>query len=209
MLKIYTKNESRKLKLNEKNIIINPTKSVNTILAESIILSSSTVEVTNLGSTKLTSILTPVGANENIIWTSSDPSIISVNDNGLLTLVGSSGSVTITATTEKTKLSATCEAEVCIYPDSINNLQVENNKFASSSTISLYKPFGNVIIKNNTKEGKGIIAGISLLGELPDTLNEYDKNNPWCNITFKDNEGGFSGNVFDTNIPKRYSANKY
>lgn len=81
MSKIYTKNESRKLKLNEKNIIINPTEEINTILADSITLSSSTVEVTNLGSTKLTSILTPVGANENIIWTSSDPSIISVNDN--------------------------------------------------------------------------------------------------------------------------------
>ena len=83
MLKIYTKNESRKLKLNEKNIIINPIKEINTILADSITLSNSTINVSKKEPTvQLTASLLPIEANENIIWTSSDSSIISVNNNG-------------------------------------------------------------------------------------------------------------------------------
>jgi hypothetical protein len=88
--------------------------------------------------------------------------------------------------------------------NTIYNLKMENNKF-SNSILSLYKPFGDIIIENNIKEDKSILVGIALLGDLPNTLDENDKNNPWCNIIFKNNEGGFSGNVFDVDDPNRYN----
>lgn len=54
----------------------------------------------------------PAGAeNRNVIWSSSDPSVVRVSNEGQLTAVGV-GSAVITAATEVNRLTATCSVEV-------------------------------------------------------------------------------------------------
>ena len=54
----------------------------------------------------------PTATGEEIIWTSSDPSIASVSADGTVSGI-SNGTVTITATGKHTGLSASCEVRVC------------------------------------------------------------------------------------------------
>ncbi len=64
-----------------------------------------------IGSTDvITTTILPVSANQNVIWTSSDESIATV-ENGVVTGVAA-GTTTITATTEDGLFSQTCEATI-------------------------------------------------------------------------------------------------
>lgn len=56
--------------------------------------------------------LTPADSEEEIIWTTSDPTIATVDENGVVT-GHDYGTVTITATCKYTMLSAQCDVKVC------------------------------------------------------------------------------------------------
>ena len=83
------------------------------------------------------------------------------------------------------------------------NASIKRNKF-SNSPLSIYKPYGDILIEDNEKGDMGIIVGIAIIGELPNTLTKEEKDNPYCNISFNRNKGGFSGNIFDVDNPGKY-----
>ena len=83
------------------------------------------------------------------------------------------------------------------------NASIKRNKF-SNSPLSIYKPYGDILIEDNERGDMGIIVGIAIIGELPNTLTKEEKDNPYCNISFNRNKGGFSGNIFDVDNPGKY-----
>lgn len=56
--------------------------------------------------------VTPTGENEVFIWTSSDPNVATVNENGVVTGVAY-GTVTVTVTGKYSGLKASCQVKVC------------------------------------------------------------------------------------------------
>lgn len=65
------------------------------------------------GATKALALtMTPADSGEEIIWTTSDPSIATVDENGIVTGV-TKGTVTVTATGRFSGLSASCDVKVC------------------------------------------------------------------------------------------------
>ncbi|MCR5664548.1 MAG: S8 family serine peptidase [Oscillospiraceae bacterium] len=77
--------------------------------------------------TKLTVTAEPWGASEKVTWTSSDETVATVNENGVVTGVGV-GTATITATSEfKPDVTASAEIEVFTIPTTlVGGLQDEN-----------------------------------------------------------------------------------
>ncbi len=76
------------------------------------------VQVGNTLTLKATTIPS-MATNQNILWSSSDPTVATV-ENGLVTAL-SAGRVTITATAEGTDISASCEVEVTSWQYSVSN----------------------------------------------------------------------------------------
>ena len=89
-------------------------------LVTGITLTADSATLTGSGETvQLTAIVAPDNAvNKNVIWTSSDPNVATVDANGKVTAVGN-GTCTITATTEDGGFTAICTIKVEI-PDSDN-----------------------------------------------------------------------------------------
>lgn len=89
-------------------------------LVTGITLTADSATLTGSGETvQLTAIVAPDNAvNKNVIWTSSDPNVATVDANGKVTAVGN-GTCTITATTEDGSFTAICTIKVEI-PDSDN-----------------------------------------------------------------------------------------
>lgn len=91
-------------------------------------ISSDSKQITKKGDTlQLTASVTPGNAaNQKVKWTSSDSSVATVDENGLVTAVGN-GTVTITATTEDGGVAATVKITVDIPSDDKNNNNNNNN----------------------------------------------------------------------------------
>ena len=89
-------------------------------LVTGITLTADSATLTGSGETvQLTATVAPDNAvNKNVIWTSSDPNVATVDANGKVTAVGN-GTCTITATTEDGSYTAICTIKVEI-PDSDN-----------------------------------------------------------------------------------------
>ena len=89
-------------------------------LVTGITLTADSATLTGSGETvQLTATVAPDNAvNKNVIWTSSDPNVATVDANGKVTAVGN-GTCTITATTEDGSFTAICTIKVEI-PDSDN-----------------------------------------------------------------------------------------
>lgn len=94
------------------------TVEVTGVPVESVTVSPSTLTLTTNGETsQLTATVYPTDAeNQNVTWTSSDTSIVTVDSDGLVTVVDGceSGDVTITATTEDGGYTDTCVITVDI-----------------------------------------------------------------------------------------------
>ncbi|MEQ2456991.1 glycoside hydrolase family 2 TIM barrel-domain containing protein [Flavonifractor hominis] len=65
-------------------------------------------------SVQLTATVEPAEASQHVTWTSSDPSVATVSDTGLVTVVGE-GMTTITATTADGNFTADCLVQVGVY----------------------------------------------------------------------------------------------
>lgn len=82
---------------------------------------------------QLTAKILPVNASSNVIWTSSNDAIASVDENGLVRAKTSVGTATITATSEKGGFQATCTVEVTVAPQqdaSLKNIQINGEGMA-------------------------------------------------------------------------------
>ena len=102
---------------------------------------------------ELTATVSPDNAtNKTVTWTSSDPSIATVDQNGVVTGVAV-GEATITATTEDGKFSATCTVNVKNYYsveilDGSSEFTIEGDKIAFADedyTLELKVPNGYII----------------------------------------------------------------
>lgn len=79
----------------------------------SITLSDTSLKVKNNQSRKtITATVAPANAAEPLVWTSSDPSIATVDENGVVTGM-KDGYVTITCTAKYSGVSASCKVKVC------------------------------------------------------------------------------------------------
>jgi uncharacterized protein YjdB len=100
-----------------------------TVLPVVVAVTGVTLDKTQLGlyvdeSETLVATIDPADAtNKNVIWTSSDEDVATVNENGVVTAV-SSGTATITVTTEDGEFTAACLVSVLI--NSVENLSVLN-----------------------------------------------------------------------------------
>ncbi len=82
-------------------------------LIETITLSQSSLKVKHEGGIKsLSAVCTPEGIDEKLVWSSSDPSVATVDQNGVITGV-KDGYVTIRCTSEYGQVSASCRVKVC------------------------------------------------------------------------------------------------
>lgn len=89
------------------------------IMPSSVTLNESSLELTKGESYKLEASVMPVySAYKSFLWTSSNTSVVTVNDNGLVTAIGS-GAATVTATTQYGGVSAKCAVRVYNMPESI------------------------------------------------------------------------------------------
>lgn len=81
--------------------------------AKSITLSHTSVKVKNDGSPEtITATVSPENMSEPLVWTSSDPAIGTVDENGVVTGMAD-GYVTITCTAKYSGVSASCQVKVC------------------------------------------------------------------------------------------------
>ncbi|MDX9853322.1 MAG: Ig-like domain-containing protein [Tenuifilaceae bacterium] len=81
-----------------------------------VVISPSSIELCTYKATPLTATVLPHNAtNKTVAWSSSHPSIATVDNNGVVTGV-TGGTTTITATTEEGDFTATCEVKVNVPP---------------------------------------------------------------------------------------------
>ncbi len=133
--------------------------------AESITLSEDTSTL-GLGETiSLNADLSPIGCTDSVQWTSSDESIASVDENGVVTSLAK-GNVTITATTGSGE---TAEASITVKkaPKSIS-LSFASKKLSTGKTFQL-KPLlssgsasSQIIYKSSNKS----VASVSSMGKI-------------------------------------------
>ena len=132
--------------------------------------------------TLLTAVLNPINAtNQNIIWTSSNEAISTVDENGIVEGIGE-GNVTITATTEDGSYKATCEVTVENKQAETDSSRFTYTTKGKNVTITGYKAKGNdteliipAEIDGMTVETLGAGSKISGLDkityiQLPDTV---------------------------------------
>ena len=81
-------------------------------LAESITLSAESLKVKNGKTKPLTATVFPADAQEPLIWSSSDETLATVDENGVISGL-QNGYVTITCTGEYSGVSASCQVKVC------------------------------------------------------------------------------------------------
>ena len=90
------------------------------VFVDSISITEESIQLPIRTSTSLSYIISPETAtNKNVIWSSSDESIVIVDPNGRITGI-KKGTAVITVTTEDWGYSDTCEVEVVILPESIS-----------------------------------------------------------------------------------------
>ncbi|MDE7149547.1 MAG: Ig-like domain-containing protein, partial [Bacteroidales bacterium] len=93
-----------------------------------ITLAQSNVEMNVGDDTALNITIAPAGSLEDLIWTSSDPTVITVNETGVVTAV-MPGNATITVTTEDGRLTRACQVKA--VPVAVTGVNIA----ASSTTV--------------------------------------------------------------------------
>ena len=106
----------------------------------SITLNKTSLELTKGESKTLTATVTPADAtNKTVSWTSSNPSIASVDSKGKVTGTGN-GSATITAKAEDKEATCTVTVTVPIESISLNKTELTLDKGQSETLIAIIKP---------------------------------------------------------------------
>ena len=106
----------------------------------SVTLNKTSLALTKGESKTLTATVTPADAtNKTVSWTSSDPSIASVDSKGKVTGTGN-GSATITAKTEDKEATCTVTVTVPIESISLNKTELTLDKGQSETLIAIVKP---------------------------------------------------------------------
>ena len=96
------------------------------VLCTGVTLSSATIKLTEIGqSITLTAVTTPVDTTEMLVFRSSDPAVVKVDNRGVLVAV-SAGTAQVTVTCGEA--SAVCEVTVQLLPDAI--LTLNRNDFS-------------------------------------------------------------------------------
>ena len=104
----------------------------------SVSLNKTTATLTSKGATvTLTATIAPTDAGcKNVTWKSSNTSVATVNNNGIVTAVGN-GTATITATTESGGKTAICKVTVSIAPTGVTLNQTSATMTSKGQTITL------------------------------------------------------------------------
>ena len=142
---------------------------LNTVYVESVSLNEEAVTLKEKETYPLIADVFPENAtNKNITWKSSNASVATVDENGLVTAV-SEGETTITVTTEEGKLIATCTVTV-------NGITTGINDVITKTVFSIYpNPFTDYIMVNTTAAGTARIYNIS--GAVMLNINLQDGSN--------------------------------
>ena len=148
---------------------IRPVSDVGVTHVIGISLSNLSITLTEGSSETITATISPSNAYyKNIIWSSSNTEIATVNPNGLVTAI-KPGSATITAKSQDGGHTATCIVTVIAEPAE----SIENNQIWYTSYIeSIIEPnssygFGANIIDNSYSDGKGVITFDSDVTSIP------------------------------------------
>ena len=151
-----------------------------------IALDKSNVILSAIGATEeLIAMITPDDAtNKSIVWTSSNPKIAIVNQNGVITAV-SEGQTVITVATEDRKYCATCLVSVSLSNNGGSKPGSNEISHGSSTTTTLYKvdiphtQNGKISVSpSNAKKGDTVTISVT-----PDTGYKLDK------LTVADSKG--------------------
>jgi len=139
-----------------------------TIPATSVALNKTETTIAVEAQEQLTVTVLPEGATDKTVtWTSSDPSVATVDENGLVTAVGN-GTATITAATnDGTNLTATCEVTV---DASISNYLTMTDVSGLIGARCVLP-----ISMSNTESIKGIQFDLQLPDGVTVATNEYDE----------------------------------
>ncbi|MGI5880625.1 MAG: Ig-like domain-containing protein, partial [Syntrophomonadaceae bacterium] len=102
-----------------------------TVDVSGVSLNTDTLTLTAGGDTAvLTATVTPADAtNQNVIWSSSNESVATVNDSGVVTPVAA-GTATITVTTADGGFTANCVVTVAPVPVTVTNVEVDASNWA-------------------------------------------------------------------------------
>ena len=161
----------------EKGTVLIPagTTSIRVILGQpvtvtSVTLDKSTLELVEEETAQLTATVLPENADDkSVTWTSSDETVATVDENGLVTAVGK-GTATITVTTTDGGKTATCEVTVKAKPF----IPVTPGRPSSSGASSDKLPFTDVGKYDDCYDavkylyGRGIMNGTSATQFSPD-----------------------------------------
>lgn len=187
------------------------------ITPEKLTLSTGQLTIQPNKSATLTAGFSPAGAVAGLTWTSSDPSVVQVQDNGTTaTLIGGKeGTARITVSTTDGKLSATCSVTVSsdttlqgVYlPESLS-IAVGKSQTVTLQTNPAGLPLENVswnwdggsslTVKQGSDPATVTITGVSegsgvLSAETSDGMRAY------CDVTIGSGSGSGSGNSASAN----------
>ena len=162
---------------------------VSSIPVTGVELNTSRAELNQLGDTyQLKADVKPADAtNQTVIWKSSNPSVATVTNDGLVTAV-SEGTSTVTATTEDGQKTAMCTVTVQVKSSSNGSGGGGTNGSATSisHTITTEKTEGGIIKINHKTASKGRTVTITAMpddGFMLDTLSVSDKKGNEIKIT--------------------------
>lgn len=149
----------------EENIIIKAVIKANNISLQpvsSIALNRTAITLNSIGAkeTLVATILPENANNKSVIWSSSNTSIVTVDENGVLTAVGN-GTATITVTTVEGNYKATCEVKVSTNSSYGGNSASHSGGGSSSA--------GNKTANNNISVPNISNGGISITPKKPAT----------------------------------------
>lgn len=168
-----------------------------TVSVTSIAINKQTTKLSQIGATEqLTATITPTDAtNKSVTWTSSNPSVATVDDTGLVTALAN-GTATITVKTVDGGYTANCMVTVDIKSTSNNGGSNGSSSNSSgggsvipiSYSISIVDTDGGTITispKAASKDKRVTITAVPDEGYKLDTLSVYDKNGNQIEFTKK------------------------
>ena len=174
------------------------------VTATGIKLSQTAVSVAEGSTVQLEASFEPAGASAEVDWTSSDPTVVTVEDGLVTAQNGKSGSTaTITATIKDTDISEKCKVTVT---DAVT-LKKFGERFADTDEEKAYKGFGGdevLIYDEAITPGTGVSASISA------TITTKAKQVGVGFVSFRDgvyNDGALDGMVFVTDQGVRFRKN--
>lgn len=163
------------------------------------------------GQYQLSAIITPSDASKSLRWTSSNPNVATVNNNGLVT-GRSSGTSTITCTTtDGSNLSASCTITVAQLITSISmqgNLEMNTgNTYRLSVSISPASATGKSLKWNSSNGNVATVSGDgTVTAKSPGTANitcvttDGSKKSATCTVTVKQGVTGITLNKTSATI---------